>query len=47
MGELPHQGFEWVMPEDFGLELAIYFCRPSNHLEHQGPGVNGPAKDGM
>ena len=27
MGELPHQGIEWVMLEDFGLEVAI-----SNHI---------------
>ena len=48
MGELPHQGFEWVMLEDFGLEVAINICHPSEHFmarerDHQGPGVDGPA----
>ena len=52
MGELPYQGFEWVMLEDFGLELAIYFRHPSNHLMarkrgYQGPDVGGPAEDGL
>ena len=52
MGELPNQGFEWVMLENFGLERSIYFRRPSKYLmarkrDHQGPGVDGPAEDGL
>ena len=52
MGELPHQGFERVMLEDFGSDVAINICHPSEHFmarerDHQGPGVHGPAEDGL
>ena len=43
-------GDEWVMLEDFGVELTVNLSRPSKHLiarkrHHWGPGVGGLAKD--
>ena len=52
MGELPYQGFKWVTFESFGSELVIDVCHPSKNFmvrerDHQVPGVDGPAKDGL
>ena len=47
MGELPHQGFECMMLEDFRLELAINSCHPSKKFYGKGEISSGTGQNGL